>query len=71
MSAEERTNSKPSTPAAISPGEVSPMKDGEIGGSSSRAGDSAVDYGSTSDAQQSQVDDRFPIPYDAPGGDVT
>lgn len=70
VSAEERGNSKPSTPVGASPGSVSPTKDGEIGGPS-RAGESGVTYGSTSEAQQSAVDSSFAIPYDAPGGDVT
>lgn len=75
VSAEER-GSKNATPA-ISPGSTSPTKDGEIGrpgpsgaGNGNGAGDSAVTYGSTSDAQDPS-DDPFPIPYDAPGGDVT
>lgn len=81
VSAEER-GSKSGTPA-MSPGSNSPTKDGEIGrpgpsgsaagaGAGHGAGDSAVTYGSTSDSQvQSAVDDQFPIPFDAPGGDVT
>ena len=79
VSAEER-GSKTGTPA-MSPGDSSPMKDGEMGrpgsstagtGAGAGAGDSAVTYGSTSDSQAvSQVDDQFPIPFDAPGGDVT
>lgn len=79
VSAEER-GSKAGTPG-MSPGDSSPMKDTEMGrpgsstagagagvGAAGGPGDSAVTYGSTSD---SQADDQFPIPFDAPGGDVT
>jgi proton-coupled amino acid transporter len=69
VSAEEREQSKTGTPTATSPGELSPVKVGE-GGPSKAAGESAVTYGSTSE-NPSQVDDSFPIPYDALGGDVT
>jgi proton-coupled amino acid transporter len=69
VSAEERENSKTATPTTVSPRAASPLKNGE-GGSNGGPGDSAVTYGSTSD-NPSQVDDRFPIPYDALGGDVT
>ena len=67
VSAEERENSKAGTPTAVSPGNASPI--GERGPSGG-PGDSAVTYGSTSEGP-SQVDDQFPIPFDALGGDVT
>jgi proton-coupled amino acid transporter len=67
VSAEEREHSKAGTPTATSPGNASPIGEG---GPSGGPGDSAVTYGSTTDGP-SQVDDRFPIPFDALGGDVT
>lgn len=67
VSAEERGHSKTGTPAALSPGELSPVKVGE-GGPSKAAGDSAVTW---SDNHSQPDDSSFPIPYDALGGDVT
>lgn len=67
VSAEEREHSKTGTPLATSPGNASPI--GESGPSGG-PGESAVTYGSTGEGP-SQVDDRFPIPFDALGGDVT
>jgi len=67
VSAEEREHSKTGTPTGVSPGNASPI--GERGPSGG-PGDSTVTYGSTSEGP-SQVDDQFPIPFDALGGDVT
>lgn len=67
VSAEERGQSKTGTPTGMSPGNASPI--GESGPSGG-PGDSAVTYGSTSE-NPPQVDDQFPIPFDAVGGDVT
>lgn len=64
VSADERGQSTKTSPA---PGESSPNAEASGSGSSGQngadsPGNSAVDTG---------VDENFPIPYDAPGGDVT
>lgn len=73
VSAEERESSKAGTPLAVSPGDTSPLRSGEAGSgyeNGDGAGPSREAEGS-SEAQGSQVDDRFPIQYDALGSDVT
>jgi proton-coupled amino acid transporter len=78
VSAEERggSSSKDNTPAGPSPGDASPTDEhGDYamqggGSAATPAGESGVSYGATSSRSRAE-DEQFPIPYDAPGGDVT